>query len=82
MESASYLGSTLELRLRVERFLADGSANSDNQQWIVPIVVGTPTHPKVEAPHLKALLTEPLTLLRIEGINAADWISVHLIKTI
>lgn len=76
VESASYSQSGIELKIRVERFLADGSEDPVNPQWIVPVVVGTPANPRAMAPHTKTLLETPQTTLQIKGVNPKDWITV------
>ena len=66
---------SVELKLRIEKFNADGSADAQNQVWQVPVLVGTRSNPNPEKPQFKCVLKkreETITIPMKEG----DWISV------
>ena len=68
-------GGSLELKLRVEKFNADGSADENGQQWQVPLLVGTHSHPRAEHPQFKCLLSKPVETIEVP-VADGQWVSV------
>ena len=66
---------SVELKLRVEKFNADGSADAQNQLWQVPMLVGTRSNPNPEKPQFKCVLKKREETITIP-VKEGDWISV------
>jgi hypothetical protein len=58
------------LKLKQQRFIADGSADKDNLQWKIPITIITKSNPKSIAHQV--LMNKPeitITSLKMIGLN-------------
>ncbi len=63
------------LKIKQQRFIADGSADNDNLQWKVPITVFTKSNPKKIAQQI--LMDKPEITLTLENISENDWLKLN-----
>ncbi|XP_046837634.1 puromycin-sensitive aminopeptidase isoform X1 [Vespa velutina] len=68
-------GNDRILSLSQERFLADGSVDTDNQTWIVPISVSTSKQPKETV--LSALMDEKTKEFVLKDVPEGTWLKIN-----
>lgn len=73
---------SVTLKLRVEKFNADGSADEKHQLWHVPVLVGTRSNPNPENPKFKCVLKNHDETITFPVNEQDDWISVLSISFI
>jgi puromycin-sensitive aminopeptidase len=68
-------GNNRILQLSQERFIADGSVDSENSQWIVPISISTAQNPQKIATQV-TMKNRSMEVV-IEGVKESDWVKVN-----
>jgi aminopeptidase N len=68
-------GQNRVLKIKQQRFIADGSADSENLQWKVPITVFTKSNTKKIAQQV--LMEKPEITLTVENVPEGDWIKLN-----
>ncbi len=63
------------LKIKQQRFIADGSADNDNLQWKVPITVFTKSNPKKITQQI--LMDKPEITLTLENLSENDWLKLN-----
>lgn len=63
------------LRLKQERFIADGSADEEHLQWKIPITIVTKSNPKAIAQQI--LMDKPEETITVTDIADDDWIKLN-----
>jgi puromycin-sensitive aminopeptidase len=63
------------LKLKQQRFIADGSADKDNLQWKIPITIITKSNPKSIAHQV--LMNKPEITITLDNISENDWIKLN-----
>ncbi|CAF2647758.1 unnamed protein product [Rotaria sp. Silwood2] len=63
------------LKIKQQRFIADGSADDENLQWKIPITVFTKSNPKQIAQQI--LMDKPEITITLENIPDDDWIKLN-----
>ncbi|CAF4409199.1 unnamed protein product [Rotaria sp. Silwood2] len=63
------------LKIKQQRFIADGSADDDNLQWKIPISVFTKSNPKQIAQQV--LMDKPEITITLENVLEDDWIKLN-----
>lgn len=71
-------GSKRILKLKQNRFIADGGEDELNSLWQIPIEIVTAADPK-KASH-KILFTKPEEEVTLDGIDPKHWIKVRIFK--
>ena len=66
---------TRVLKLKQQRFIADGSPDEENLQWKIPITIFTKSNPKAIAQQV--LMDKPEITVTLENIPADDWIKLN-----
>lgn len=68
-------GNDRVLTLSQERFLADGSVDPENSQWIIPISVSTSKNPEEHV--LKVLLDEKTKEFVVKDVPESSWVKIN-----
>ena len=63
------------LRLKQQRFIADGSVDAENLQWKIPITIITKSNPKSIAQQI--LMDQPEITVTLENLAEDDWIKLN-----
>lgn len=64
------------LRLKQQRFIADGSVDEEHLQWKIPITIITKSNPTTVTQQI--LMDQPEMTVTLENISADDWIKLNL----
>ena len=67
--------NTRVLKLKQERFIADGSADGDHLQWKIPITIFTKANSKKIAQQV--LMEKPEISITLENVPEGDWIKLN-----
>lgn len=68
-------GNKRVLKLKQQRFIADGSADEENLQWKIPVTVFTKSNPKQIAQQI--LMDQPETSITLDNIAEDDWVKFN-----
>ncbi|CAF5063648.1 unnamed protein product, partial [Rotaria magnacalcarata] len=63
------------LKLKQQRFIADGSVDGENLQWKIPITIFTKSNPKAVAQQI--LMEKPEITVTLNNIDENDWIKLN-----
>jgi len=63
------------IKLKQQRFIADGSVDEEKLQWKIPITIFTKSNPKKIAQQV--LMEEPELTLTLENVPENDWIKLN-----
>ncbi|CAF3454422.1 unnamed protein product, partial [Rotaria sp. Silwood2] len=63
------------LKIKQQRFIADGSFDDENLQWKIPITIFTKSNPKKVVQQI--LMDKPEIIITIENIPENDWIKLN-----
>ncbi len=63
------------MKLKQQRFIADGSVDEDKLQWKIPITVLTKSNPTKIAQQI--LMDKPETIITLDNISPDDWIKLN-----
>ncbi|CAM4758864.1 unnamed protein product [Rotaria magnacalcarata] len=63
------------LKLKQQRFIADGSVDGENLQWKIPITIFTKSNPKAVAQQI--LMEKPEITITLNNIDENDWIKLN-----
>jgi aminopeptidase N len=68
-------GQTRVLKLKQQRFIADGSADEENLQWKIPVTVFNGSDPKKIAKQV--LMDKPEITLTLDNMSENDWFKLN-----
>ncbi|CAF3332001.1 unnamed protein product [Rotaria socialis] len=63
------------LKLKQQRFIADGSVDGENLQWKIPITIFTKSNPKAIAQQI--LMEKPEITITLNNVSEHDWIKLN-----
>ncbi|CAF4195371.1 unnamed protein product, partial [Rotaria sp. Silwood2] len=67
--------NTRILKLKQQRFIADGSVDNENLQWKIRITVFTKSNPNLIAKQI--LMDQPEITITLENVSENDWIKLN-----
>lgn len=67
--------NTRVLKLKQQRFIADGSVDNENLQWKIPITICTKSNPNGVAKQI--LMDQPEMTVTLDNISESDWIKLN-----
>jgi len=68
-------GKNRVLKIKQQRFIADGSSDEENLQWKIPVTLFTKSDPKKIAQQM--LMDKPETTVTLENVSEDDWIKLN-----